>query len=65
MKIRLSVAENLYLMVMTVLLAAVLVLGSRLMRSIAHFQAQKLREVERDALIRDVESWLEVQRGRA
>lgn len=63
MRVRLSVAENLYLATLTALLAFVIVLGGRLMDRIARFQSRKLREAERDALIHDVEMWLEVQRG--
>lgn len=65
MKPRLSAVENLYLSLMAALLAAMIVLGDCLMRRIARFEARKLREAERDTLIRDVEMWLEVQRGRA
>ena len=65
MKVRLTLPEQLYLGAMTALLAAVAVLGDRLMYSIARFQARKLREAERDTLIRDVEMWLEVQLGQS
>lgn len=64
MRLRLSMAENLYLAILTVLLALVIALGGKLMDRIARFQARKLREAERVALMRDVEMWLEVQRGR-
>jgi len=65
MKVSLSLLERIYLGAMIVLLAANVVLSYRLMHGIACFQARKLREAEHDALIRDVEMWLEVQRGRA
>ncbi len=65
MKIKLSLLERLYLWTMAILLAANMVLGRRLMHRIARFQARKLRETERDTLIRDVEMWLEAQRGQA
>ena len=64
MKVSLSLLERIYLGAMIVLLAASVVLSYRLMHGIACFQACKLREAEHDALIRDVEMWLEVQRGR-
>lgn len=63
MKPKLSPLENLYLSLMAALLAVMIVLGNYLMLRIARFEARKLREAERDALIRDVETWLEVQRG--
>jgi len=63
MRPKLSAVESVYLAAMTVLLAFVIALGSKLMGRIARFQARKLREAERDTLIRDVEMWLEVQRA--
>lgn len=63
LRVKLTTVESLQLAIVTPLLAATVVLGNVLCRWIVHFQARKLRETERDALIRDIEVWLEVQRG--
>lgn len=64
MKPKLSVLENVWLAMLVLALMATVALGNKLMCALARSCVHIRQRAEREALMHDIEMWLEVQRGR-